>query len=469
MSHLFSITQKKALDFIWILSLIIAFFYCNNYFISFYGPETTTYDNLYKTQAWFLHSLVFAWYFYRNNLKQKGIILQLLFIPYYILRKDLYHTIDYYLDIENSSNIGTVLDFITFIIPILYFSISYFKNEANLKSKANFKTYLSYFSLVIIMFYIIESNVDEFFNYFSFIGDSPYIQDLIVCFIFLLIAFKTAMVLAGFFYISNRILSLKKIINPLDVQPISGNFFKWGFIISYTILLMSIVDLGSNAFRISFYSFNDLEITQILFYLSSFFVLFVSGRFLANLIQYRNYSLKKYFGIVNSLSLVPIFNLIPFFVLLFSKKSPKLIKDYIVKLKTKRNIHLAIYSVLIILFICYSYFSIQEELRNVNVFYKIPIQITAIILLSRFRFTTKIIPFAIAIFSYYEDIKEIFDFTKGYLFFIEDKIFSFIWLAVISAFLIYYISYYIIHKSFYTEYFQHQNDLEFEENIQQFQ
>ncbi|MCP2029296.1 hypothetical protein L1276_004480 [Flavobacterium sp. HSC-32F16] len=469
MTEFFSTSQKKALNFIWILCLLITFFYCSNYFISFYGPETNTYDYIYKIQGWLLHSLIFGWYFYRNSLVKKAVIIQLLFIPYYILRKDLYLTLDYYLDIDNSSYIDTFVRFFTFTIPIVYFAISYFKNEVNSKPLSKLKVFLPYLSLVIVMSFIIESDVDQFFSFFTFIGDSPYIQDLIVCFIFLLIGIKTALVLAAFFYISNRIYSLKKILNPIEEHSISSNFFKWGFVISYTILLMSIVDLGSNSFRISMFAFNDIEFSQVLFYFSSFFVLLVSGRFLGNLIQFRNYSLKKYLGVINSLSVLPVFNLIPFLVLIISKKNPDTIEHYITKLKTKRNIHLIIYSIFIVLLICYNYFSKETSLRNSNDFYQIPIQIITIILLSRFKFTTKIIPFALVGFTFYEDIKEILDFTKGYLFFIEDKIFSFLWLAVISIILIYYLFYYILHKSFYTEYFQYKNELEFEEHIKQFQ
>ncbi|KIA99910.1 hypothetical protein OA93_03620 [Flavobacterium sp. KMS] len=469
MTEKYSATQKRALNSIWILISLIAFFYCSNYFVSFYGPETTIYDTIWKAQSWFLHSLIFAWYFYKNDLIKKGIIIQLLFIPYFTLRNDLYLTADYYLPIANSAYIHSVVQFFTFIIPMLYFSVSYFKNEKHATTFSKYKTFLIQLVITIVLSYIIESDVDEFYKYFASVSDSPYTQDVIVCFIFLLISIKTALVLAGFFYISNRIYSRKEIINPVDIQPISNSFFKWGFIISYTVLIMCIIDLGSNALRVSFYAFDKIEYTRVLFFLSSFFVLFVSGRFLGNLLQYRNYSLKKYFGVINALSLLPILNLISFFILLFSKKGNQSIPEYITKLKTKRNIHLAIYCVLAVLLICYGYFSTEAEYRDPNVFYKIPMLIIAVILLTRFRVTTKIVPFAIAIITYYEDIKEVFDFTKGYLFFIQDKIFSFLWLAIISVFMVYYVFYYIIHKSFYTEYFQNQDEIEFEENIKQFQ
>ncbi|MFB9077452.1 hypothetical protein ACFFLS_18300 [Flavobacterium procerum] len=469
MTEIFSESQKKALKSSWILAVLIAFFSCSNYFISFYGPETTLLDKIYRVQDWLLHSLLFSWYFYKNDLIKKGIIIQLLFMPYSILRDDLYLTIDYYLDIDTGSTIRLIIHFVTFIIPIVYFSVSYFKNEKHNTGLSKLKAFSLQIILSLILSYTIESDVDQFYNYLSFAGDSPYKQDIIVCFILLLVSIKTVLVLISYFYISNRIYFRKKIINPIDVQPISSSFFKWGFITSYTILLISIINLGRNALSISFFAFDDIEFTQVLFFLSSFFVLFVSGRFLGNLIQYRNYSLKKYFGIINSLSLLPIFNLISFFILLFSKKNNETIENYINKLKTKRNIHLLIYCSLAVLLICYGYFSKEAEYRDTKDFYKIPILITAVILLTRFRITTKIIPFVIVLISYFEDLKEIFDFTKGYLFFIQDKIFSFLWLALISVCMVYYVFYYIIHKSFYTEYFQDQDKIQFEENIKQFQ
>ncbi|WP_136668879.1 hypothetical protein [Flavobacterium sp. H122] len=469
MTDIFSATQKRALNSIWILIAIIAFLYSSNYFVSYYGPETTIYKRLCSIQNWLLYSLVFAWYFYKNRLFKKGIVQQLLFLPSMVLLDELTLTADYYLDIENSSHILIFFQFITYIIPVVFFSVSYFKTEKHILQFSKIKTFLLQLALTIILSFAIESNVDNFYNYIAFIGDTPYMQDIIVCSIFLLVSIKTALVLAGFYYITNRIYSRKKLINPIDRQPISNTFFKMGFIISYTVLLMCIIDLGQYALSISFFAFEEIEPNNVIFFLSSFFVLFISGRFLGNLIQYRNYSLKKYFGIINTLTLAPIFNLIPFLILLLSEKSQNNIGTYITKLKLKRNIHLTIYCALAVLFVCYEYFSTEAEIRNLTILYKIPMLIVAVLLLTRFRITTKLVPFAIVTITFYNEIKEVFDFTKGYLFFIQEKIFSFLWLAVISVCMVYYIIYYVIHKSFYTEYFQDQNETDFEENIKQFQ
>lgn len=320
----------------------------------------------------------------------------------------------------------------------------------------------------MILSYVVETDVDEFYKYVAFASDSPYTQDIIVSVILLFISAKSVLVLIGFFYISNRLYSKKELKNPLDVQHISSRLFKWGFVVSYTLFVFSIIDLGSSAFRISFLSSN-IKLTGILYLLSSFFVVFVSGRFFAQLIQYRNYSLKKYFGVINSLSILPIFNLIPFLVLSISKTSQETIENYISKLKKKRNIHLLIYCTLTVLFICYGYFSTDSEYRDASTFYKIPTMIGAVILLSRYRVMTKVVPFVLVFISYYEDIKYLFDFTNGFLSFFEENILSFVWLGTISVFLLYYLIYYVLHKSFYTEYFEDQDEDEFEENIKQFQ
>lgn len=468
MKIIFTKKQKKALNSIWLLVLIVSALEISNYFVSNYGPETTIYDYLWKVQNWLSYSIVFAWYFYKNGQIKKALLLQLLFVPYFIFRNDWSITADYYLDFDNSIYIYHIIRFLTFIVPTVYFSISYFKSEAHISQFTKKKTFLIQLALTLILSYVIEGDVDEFYKYLSFASDSLYTQDTIVSIIFILISIKTALVLMGFFYISNRIYFRRQIIKPIDKQPISKTFFKWGFIASYTIFSMSIIDLGSSAFSVSFLS-SSIKLTGILYLLSSFFAVFVSGRFLGNLIQYRNYSQKRYFGVINSLSLVPILNLIPFFVLLFVKQNQEPIENYISTLKSKRNIHILTYSVLCILIICYGYFSTEADYRDASVFYKIPMFIGAVILLSRYRLMTKVVPFLIVIITYFEDIKFLFDFTEGFLFFIEDKIFSFIWLGTISVFLLYYILYYVIHKSFYTEYFEDQNEEEFEENIKQFQ
>lgn len=468
MSQFFTPTQKKALDIIWILVLIITAFDVSNYFVNNYGPDTTAYTYVWRIQNWLIYSTLFSWYFYRNNKIKQGVFLQLLFIPYYIFRNDWSILGDYYLDFDNSIYIFNFVRFVTFIIPITYFSITYFKNEALTTSISKKKKFFIQLALTLVLSYIIETDVDEFYNYVAFASDSLYTQDIIVSIILLLLSIKTVFALIGFFYLSNRIYSRQKLKDPLDIQHISSGIFRWGFIVSYTLFVFSIIDLGSSAFRISFLSSN-LKLTGILYLLSSFFVVFISGRFFAQLIQFRNYSLKKYFGVINSLSVLPVLNLIPFLVLSISKKSQETIENYISKLKTKRNIHLLIYCSLIILFICYGYFSTESDYRDASTFYKIPMMIGAVVLLSRYRVMTKVVPFVLVLISYYEDIKYLFDFTKGFLFFFEENILSFVWLGTISVFLLYYLIYYVLHKSFYTEYFEDQDEDEFEETIKQFQ
>lgn len=468
MSQIFTFSQSKTLKSIWILVLILAFFDISNYFVNNYGPDTTVYTYVWRIQNWLVYSTFFAWYFYRNNKIKQAILIQLLFIPYYIFRIDWNLLADYYLEFDNSSTIFNIVRFFTFIIPITYFSVAYFKNEAFLSSFSKKKNFIIQLALTLVLSYVVETDVDEFYKYIAFASDSLLMQDTIVSVIIVLTSIKMILALMGFFYLSNRIYSREKLRNPLDIQPISNSFFKWGFIVSYTLFMFSIIDLGSSAFRLSFLSSN-LKLTGILYLLSSFFVVFVSGRFFAQLIQYRNYSLQKYFGVINSLSILPVFNLIPFFVLLFSRKSQETIENYISKLKKKRNIHLLIYCGLFILFICYGYFSTDADWRDASTFYKIPMMIVAILLLSRYRLMTKIVPFVLVFISYFEDIKYLFDFSKGFLFFIEENIISFVWLGTISVFLLYYLAYYVLHKSFYTEYFEDDDEEEFEEHIKLFQ
>jgi hypothetical protein len=309
---------------------------------------------------------------------------------------------------------------------------------------------------------------DSLYKYTGFItAESLYIKDIIVSIIFLVISFKTIAVLIGFLYLSNRVYSIKKLIYPIDHQAISNPFFKWGFMISYTILLLTIMDMVGSIFSISFSS-SSLKITTITYIISYLIILIISGRFFANLIQYRNYTLQRYLGVLNAISILPILNLISFFVLLFVKKSTAPVGTYIEKLKKNRNIHLIIYAVITTLYILYKYFGDPAGYREASIFYRIPVFIIAIVLLSRYKVSTKTVPFLVFIFLYYGDITEFFDFTEGYLSFFKGKILSFIWLGLSASALAYYIIHYILHKSFYTEYFEEHDAEKFEQYIETF-
>lgn len=466
MNLFFSNTQQKANNSIWIAGIIIAFLYCSNYFIDNYGPDNTFYSYLWEATNWFLHSLIFAWYFYANRQLAKGLVLQLLFAPYYIFKTDWAAYLDYHLDFDNSLLLYQAIRLVTFVVPLLYFTLCYFKSEAPLGIKSKAKRFLAQFFLVLILMYAIDSDPDSIYKYLT--SDSLYVKDTIVSLIFLLLSYKTVCALIGLLYLSNRIDSLKRVINPIDEQAIPASFFKWGFIICYPILMFTFFDLGTSVFAISF-SFSGLKITTVIYLLFSLIVLLLGGRFLGSLIQYRNYTLQKYFGVINSLSLLPLFNLVPFLVLLLSAKSKQATSAYIGGLKKKRNIHLLIYCTLLLFFTLYQYFKRDAELRDFSVFYKFVAYVVAIILVSRFKIATKIVPFLLLLVLNYNDIKDFFDFAKGLMGFFKEKITTFLWLGSVAMFLLYYIVYFVLHKSFYTAYFERKNEEEFEAYIGKFE
>ncbi|RBQ10301.1 hypothetical protein [Pedobacter miscanthi] len=469
MTSIFSNQQQKAINFIWVLGIIIAILQISNYFINNYGPETPFYNYLWETQNWFLESLVFAWYFYRNKLITKGIIIQVLFMPYYIFKSDWAGFLDYHLEIENSEQIYTIVNFATFIIPLILFTIFYYRAEIKPAGTSKIKAIITQFVFTFIFSYILSSDPDSLYNFVGgIVGTSLYQKDIAVCAIFLLIAFKTVSVLIAFFYLSNRIYNLKELVNPIDVQPISAHFFKWGFLISYPILLLLIVEMGVSVFTMSFSS-SGLKIPTVLNVVSGLIFLFITARFFANLIQFRNYTLKNYFGVINAFSVLPVLNLAPFFLLIFAKINTAPISNYIQSLKQKRNIHLAIYCALLVVYYVYQYFSKEKEIRDFSVFYKLIVFVISIILLARFKLSTKIVPFLAVAVLYFSEIKDLFDFTDGFLSFLKNKIISFVWLGTLATFILYYVTDYILHKCFYTEYFEQNDEDKFKAYIERFQ
>lgn len=468
MTLLFSDKQEKALRSIWVLGIIVAFLQISNYFVNGYGPDNTFYTYLWYSSNWFLQSLLFAWYFYRNKLIAKGLILQLLFMPYYIFQADWSLFIDYHFPIDNSPNIYSVIRFITFFIPLICFAFFYYTSEGRPEGVSRLKGLIVPFLSVLVFSYGVSSDPNTLYSYIGRIGtESLYVKDMIVSIIFLLITFKSIGALIAFMYLSKRIYAIKKLLSPIEVQPISNQFFKWGFMISYTIFLLSIVDMGASIFSISFSS-SSSKPTTITYILSYLMILLISGRFFAILLQYRNYTLQKYLGVLNAISIIPFFNLISLFTLLLVKKSVLPMDNYIQGLKRNRYIHLTIYSVLLTLYILYKYYENPAEFRETAMLYKIPVFIIAVILLSRYKISTKIVPFIIVLFFYYQDIKDFFDFTKGPLFFFKEKMFSLLWLGSIALFMFSYVVHYILHKSFYTEYFEEKDEESFEQHIKKF-
>ena len=468
MTMLFSEKQQKAINSIWVLGVIVSFLQISCYFVDSYGPETTAYDYLWRIQTWFLESLIFAWYFYRNKMFSKAIIIQLLFSPYYIFKKDWPSFIDYHFNFSNSGLIYQVIGTVSFFLPIIIFAIFYFKAEAVPHHIPKVKATIIQLLFALIFSVTISSDPDSLYKIIgSFSTSNLYLKDTIVSVIFIIISLKMISVLAGFFYLANRIYHSKQILNPLDEQAVSANFFKWGFLMSYPILLLSVLDMGSSAFTISF-SFSSIEFTTLFYIIANLIVLFICGRFFATLIQYRNFTLKRYFGVVNALSILPVINLAPFFSLLLFKKDSQTTGTYIDKLKQNRNVHLIIYCALLTLYYTYNYFSTNAGYRTLEPLYKLLVFCLSVILLARFKWSTKVIPFLAVIILYYADLKDFFDFADGLWPFIQKKLISFVWIGTVAMMITYYIIDYILHKCFYTPYFEKQSSEDFEAYIDQF-
>lgn len=472
MKQLFSTTQNKVIDDIWKYGLSLFVLSMTLYLINVFTPNTNFFKHLWRTISWFFNSLIIAWYFYKNNKLKEGIIFQLLSFPYFF-GSNISFFIDYNLTSSfytytwyNSEYIAKIIRFISFMLPLLYFVKQYLviENTHHVKKIKWFHGFL----ISAILMHVIDVDIDSFFNYFNFLNfENPYIQDFIVAIIEVVGTFKILFIMVGFFYITNKLNHISSLRNAIEEQFIDKKFFKWGFIISFSILFLTLINLGGSIFQVSIY-FNDaLDFAEIFGLLANYFLLLYSGRFLGNLIQFRGYSLRKYFGIWNVFTLIPILNLIPFLMLLLSKKREK-VTEYLSKINKNKIIHLSIYCVLLAGFLLYEYIDKPKELQNIKDLIKIPIFLVAIFLVTRYKFMTKIVPFAVVLFLYFQDIKEFFQFTEDYLTFFKERIFSFLWLSSFAVFLVYYILYYVLHKCFFVDYSNDKNQEKLIANLEKF-
>ncbi|KFF04858.1 hypothetical protein [Flavobacterium reichenbachii] len=458
MKLIFSETQNNVINKIWVFGTILFSISMLLYCIEVFTPNTFIFTQLWRILSWFFNTFILAWYFYKNNKIRTGITLQLLSIPYFFKNSISsfldYNLTSYLYDFTwyESSYIYKIINFIGFLIPFLYFVKHYFALEnfdTSKKTKWIFPVLIS-----IVLLNVIDVELENTFGNFTFLNFSePYMQDIFITTIELINTFKILFALIGFFYITNRFGGIKSIRKPIDEQFIDTKFFKWGFIISYFILILTILNLAQSILSISLFSseFNLAEVSKLV---SSYFLLLYSGRFLGSLIQFRGYSLKRYFGVINAFTLIPIINIFPFLVLLLTKKAEN-VTQYFDNLKKNKTIHLGIYCLLLTLFLVYDYFT--NEVKTITDLIKIPVFILAIFLVAHYKIMTKIVPFAVVLFLYFEDIKRFFDFTEGYLAFFKDKIFSFLWLSSFGVFILYYVFYYVLHKSFYAAYSNTQN------------
>ncbi len=472
MKQLFSNTQNKVIDDIWKFGLVLFVLSMTLYIINVFTPNTFFFKLLYRTISWIFNSLIIAWYFYKNNKIKQGIIFQLLSWPYFF-GSDISFYIDYNITASlyihtwyKSEYIFKIIRFLAFMLPLLYFVKQYFRIE-NTNHLIKIK-WIYGFLISGVLMHVIDVDIDSFFNYFNFLNfENPYIQDIIVAIIEFLGTFKILFLMVGFFYITNKLGTISSLRKPIEEQFIDKIFFKWGFIISFLILFFTLINLGESIFQVSIYSNNDMDLAAVFGLLANYFLLFYSGRFLGNLIQFRGYSLRKYFGIWNVLTLAPILNIIPFLILLFAKKREE-ISEYLSKINKNKIIHLSIYCVLLTVLLVYEYFDMPKELQKSKDLIKIPIFIVAIFLVTRYKFMTKIIPFIVVMFLYFQDIKEFFEFTEDYLTFFKERIFSFLWLSSFAVFLVYYVIYYVLHKCFFVDYSNDKNQEKLISNLEKF-
>ena len=472
MKQLFSTTQNKVIDDIWKYGLALFALSMTLYLIDVFTPSTTFFKQLWRIFSWYFNSLIIAWYFYKNNKLKEGIIFQLLSFPYFF-GSNISFFIDYNLTSSfytlawyNTEYIAKILRFITFMLPLLYFVKQYLAIENTHHSKKI--KWIHGFLISTVLMHVIDVDINSFFNYFSFLNfENSYIQDVIVAVIEVVGIFKILIIMVGFFYITNKLNNISSLRNAIEDQFIDKKFFKWGFIISFSILFLTLINLGGSIFQVSFYSNNDMDLAAVFGLLANYFLLFYSGRFLGNLIQFRGYSLRKYFGIWNVFTLVPILNIIPFLILLFAKKREE-ISEFLSKINKNKIIHLSIYCVLLVCLFIYEYFDMPKELQNTKYLIKIPVFLIAIFLVTRYKFMTKIVPFAVVLFLYFQDIKEFFEFTEDYLTFFKERIFSFLWLSSFAVFLVYYVIYYVLHKCFFVDFLNDKNQEKLISNLENF-
>ncbi|CAD0005696.1 MULTISPECIES: hypothetical protein [Flavobacterium] len=465
----FSETQNNVINKIWVFGIILFSLSMLQYYIEVFTPDTFIFKQIWRVLFWFSNSLILSWYFYKNNKIKTGIILQLLSALYFF-KNNISFLLDYnfthylyFLTWYKSGYIYKTISFLSFIIPFLYFVKHYFTLEnfnVSKKTKWFFPILIS-----ILLFNVIDLEVTDAFGNFTFLNFSePYLQDIFITIMEFIKTFKILFALVGFFYITNRSGGIKSIRKPIDEEFIDTKFFKWGFIISFFLLILTLLNLAQSIFTISLFS-SSFDLAEVIKLVSNYFLLVYSGRFLGNLIQFRGYSLKKYFGIINAFSLIPILNIFSFIFLLLTKKTEN-VTQYFLNLKKNKKLHLAIYCFLLSAFLIYEYFT--NEVKTINDLIKIPVFILAILLVANYKIMTKIVPFAVVLFLYFEDIKRFFDFTEGYLIFFKDKILSFLWLSSFGVFILYYVLYYVLHKSFYVVYSNTQNEEKVTANTDKF-
>lgn len=238
MKLIFSETQNNVIDKIWVFGIILFSLSMLLYYLEVFTPNTFIFIQIWRVLFWFLNTLILSWYFYKNNKIKTGIILQLLSIPYFF-KNDVSFLLDYnfthYLyDFTwyKSSYIYKIINFLSLIVPFLYFVKHYFALENfNVSKKTK---WLFPILITILLLNVIDIEVENTFGNFTFLNfNEPYMQDIFITVMEFINTFKILFGLIGFFYITNRFGGIKSIRKPIDEQFIDTKFFKWGFIISF--------------------------------------------------------------------------------------------------------------------------------------------------------------------------------------------------------------------------------------------
>lgn len=443
MSIKFSLSQRNAVQHIWLLALLLLILAAGRYIANEYTPDTYKFTLIWRLLDWAFNSLIFGWYFYKNGKFILGLLVQLLFLPFFAFRFDLYNYIDYHTFLDNSEIIYTLIYGFGIAIPLLFFSFFYGRAE---KINKTLRNKLACFLLALILFVVVYSSLDKIFNIVRYVSFTPnYLQDVFFGFIAIINTLKLICVFVGFLYISSHLKSYKTFINPIEKGEVTSAFFKNGFIVSYTMLFVAFLSLGEDMVAINVFT-SEYEFMDVVSHISILIVAIIAARFLGKLIQYRGYTLKRYFGVLNTLLLIPVLNIIPIFILLLSKKSKQTPLDYIKGNDKKRTIHLFIFGILLLVFTFLRHRN--GELAEPIIFTCITIVVTSI--LAYYKTPRKYLYVIVAVLYVGMEVKAglyYFDFLP----FISDHIVRIALFILPSMLALYYAYYYILHKSFYTE------------------
>ncbi|MEL0652261.1 hypothetical protein V6246_12580 [Algibacter sp. TI.3.09] len=450
MNSNFTVSTNKVFLKIPLLILILTILHIFRFITYEYTPDTALYILVWKLVIASITGFFFSWYFYLNKKWVLGIITHLLFILF-AFQTNLSNLIDYYFSIDNSSSIRTSLQTILFLVSASWFAFGFFKTE---KVKPNKKAFLNVFLLVIATYFVLASGLGKLSELFQQIisSDSSFFEYLVQLLVILTRVLKCFVLLIGFYYLLSKIINTNKESNILAPQYISKSFFSKGFAISYTLIFLVFFSVLENivAFVLfSFFSRNSFDFYENIQLLSNFAYLIYAVCFLGQLMQYRSYSLKHFYGIFSAVALFPVLNTVSLFVLRHKRKV-KSVSDFIKTALKQRNTHLFIYAVLMIAFIL---FINKDDLTNEDelawIFAGIILHCICLFIVSLNKKNVYIAPAIITLlwiiknyssFSFIETITEnVFDVSI-----LSQGIF-----IITIYYLTYYLLFYIYHKAFY--------------------